>query len=299
MEKILVVDDNELNCDMVCDVLEEWGFCVKRAYQGIEVLPIVETFKPDLILLDVMLPGMNGFEICKRIKSDPNKNDIAIILLTVLNDVDDRTQGVNVGADLFLSKPVNYKELRKQIEFVLNKKKKLADMESIDNICEFLLNLIKVIDIDLYKIIYEIKDYSLKLADILSLKEDDISKIKTGVVFYGLGYIIKEKGFTEEEIIQVVSPLKIAPNIYPYIGYSKELKIDLSNEEIEIGIRILYFLNKFCKLKAEGKTSKEAYNLLTENEKDKNNKVVKGFEQIIEDETFMNDLFFGDILLKK
>ena len=86
MEKILVIDDNEVICDMLYDVLNEWGFCAEKAYQGMKALPLVDEFQPDLVLLDVMLPGMNGFEICRRIKSDPEKEHIAVILLTVLSD---------------------------------------------------------------------------------------------------------------------------------------------------------------------------------------------------------------------
>lgn len=110
MAKILVVDDNLASCEMLSDVLTQWGYDVRQAHQGKEVLPLVEEFAPDLVLLDVMLPGMNGFEICKRIKASPKTENIAVILLTVLNDVEDRTQGIRVGADLFLSKPVNYKD---------------------------------------------------------------------------------------------------------------------------------------------------------------------------------------------
>ena len=107
MAKILVVDDNLASCEMLSDVLTQWGYDVRQAHQGKEVLPLVEEFAPDLVLLDVMLPGMNGFEICKRIKASPKTENIAVILLTVLNDVEDRTQGIRVSADLFLSKPAN------------------------------------------------------------------------------------------------------------------------------------------------------------------------------------------------
>ena len=136
MAKILVVDDNLASCEMLSDVLTQWGYDVRQAHQGKEVLPLVEEFAPDLVLLDVMLPGMNGFEICKRIKASPKTENIAVILLTVLNDVEDRTQGIRVGADLFLSKPVNYKELRRQIEFVLSNKTHIAELEESAAVCE-------------------------------------------------------------------------------------------------------------------------------------------------------------------
>lgn len=141
MAKILVVDDNLANCDLLADVLSQWGYEVAQAHQGKEVLPMVEAFRPDLVLLDVMLPGMNGFEICKRIKASAETENIAVILLTVLNDVEDRAQGIRVGADLFLSKPVNYKELRRQIEFVLSNKTHMEELEESEAICECLLRL--------------------------------------------------------------------------------------------------------------------------------------------------------------
>ena len=97
MAKILVVDDNLANCDLLADVLSQWGYEVAKAHQGKEVLPMVEAFRPDLVLLDVMLPGMNGFEICKRIKASAETENIAVILLTVLNDVEDRAQGIRGG----------------------------------------------------------------------------------------------------------------------------------------------------------------------------------------------------------
>ena len=145
MAKILVVDDNLANCDLLADVLSQWGYEVAQAHQGKEVLPMVEAFRPDLVLLDVMLPGMNGFEICKRIKASAETENIAVILLTVLNDVEDRAQGIRVGADLFLSKPVNYKELRRQIEFVLSNKTHMEELEESEAICECLLRLMSTV----------------------------------------------------------------------------------------------------------------------------------------------------------
>ncbi len=103
---------------------------------------MVQKIQPDLVLLDVMLPGMNGFEICKRItKTSPKTENIAVILLTVLKEVEDRTNAINVGARYFLSKPVNHKELKKQIEFALQNKNKILYMEDARSVCRSFLKL--------------------------------------------------------------------------------------------------------------------------------------------------------------
>ena len=90
MEKILIVDDNKQNCDIIKDLLETWGYHVYVAFEGYEAINIAINHKPAVILLDVMLPGMNGFEICEKLKNNANTQNISIIMLTALNEVEDR-----------------------------------------------------------------------------------------------------------------------------------------------------------------------------------------------------------------
>ena len=143
MDRILVVDDHVQNCEIIGDVLTAWGYDVYNAFHGMEALKAVTTYRPDLILLDVMLPGMNGFEVCKKIKNNPQTADIPIIMLTVLNEVEDRIRCFDVGAEEFLSKPVNYNELKNRIITLINNKRQLAKMESQKQIIQGFLETMR------------------------------------------------------------------------------------------------------------------------------------------------------------
>lgn len=290
MEKILVVDDNEAICDMLYDVLNEWGFCVEKAYQGIKVLPLVEEFGPDLILLDVMLPGMNGFEICKRIKSDPEKEHIAVILLTVLSDVSDRMQAVNVGADLFLNKPVNYKELRKQIGYLLMRKKRLADMEKAESVCQFILNLVRYMDSELYSHAKEVKRYCDHLLHILNFSENERIEIDLGIAFHIFGEFVMSHGITKDELEDIVAPLKLSGRIVPYLSYEEnETFIDQDSRNVKV-IRIV---KKFCEFKRAGKNNEESLTLLAEMVPVADRELLDGLQRQISAEKFMENLKSG------
>lgn len=108
---ILVVDDHEQNVELIEAYLEDIGCKVRTAKDGIEALAAVEQQPPDLILLDVMMPRMSGFQVCTRLKSDPATRDIPIVMVTALSEVGDVERAVECGADDFLTKPVFKLEL--------------------------------------------------------------------------------------------------------------------------------------------------------------------------------------------
>jgi DNA-binding response OmpR family regulator len=122
MSKILIVDDSELNVDLLEQSLEMMGHDTVSAYDGQEALEKVAEEAPDLILLDVMMPIMDGFEVCERVKNNPETQLTPIIIMTALGDVDDRVRGIEAGADDFLTKPVNNRELEARIETALRLK---------------------------------------------------------------------------------------------------------------------------------------------------------------------------------
>jgi two-component system, cell cycle response regulator len=106
MPLILVVDDAELNIELLERKLENGGFETVRAVSGASALEAAQKHLPDLILLDVMMPVMDGFEVCRRLRADPRAAEIPIILLTALSDPADRLRGFEAGADDFLTKPI-------------------------------------------------------------------------------------------------------------------------------------------------------------------------------------------------
>lgn len=216
-EKILVVDDNVENCSMMADLLIQWGYRVEEAHQGREVLELVKRFKPDLILLDVMLPGMNGFEICKRIKQSPETENIAVIMLTVLDDAEDRTRGIAVGADLFISRPVNYKELHRQIESVLANKRKVMDTESPLSIYHFFLNLLCQLSPELYQNIKQVLHYSRGISKLLGMDEETIIMIELGAVLHGFSYLFGANSERLRITRGVLQPLRVADYLDLYL----------------------------------------------------------------------------------
>ena len=117
--KILVVDDNEQNLELLVAYLETLGCPVVTAIDGVDALDKVAAEKPDLILLDIMMPRMSGFEVCRKIKSDPTTRDTPVIMVTALNELTDIERGVESGTDDFITKPVNRLELTTRVKSLL------------------------------------------------------------------------------------------------------------------------------------------------------------------------------------
>ncbi len=120
--RILVVDDNPLNVKLLAAMLEYEYYVVSTAAGGFEALAKIEAEKPDIILLDVMMPGLDGFETCRRIKADPAMARIPVVMVTALSDVADRVKGLEAGADDFLTKPINDLALMARVRSLLRLK---------------------------------------------------------------------------------------------------------------------------------------------------------------------------------
>jgi len=119
--KILVVDDEPMNVDLL-EAHLSIDYDVVTASSGEEAIEKVKAEKPDIILLDIMMPGMDGYEVSKRLKSDLGTQFIPIILVTALSDVGDRIKGSDAGSDDFLTKPVNKEELLSRVKALLRTK---------------------------------------------------------------------------------------------------------------------------------------------------------------------------------
>lgn len=145
MAKILVVDDNEQLNSMLKDVLESWGHTVLMAGEGRLCLEYARKDRPDIILLDVMLPGLSGYEVCSELRKDPATAYTVVIMITALADVDNRIHGYKLGADNFLVKPINYDELQAILNKYLENKKQIDTMEKRSDVVDGLLHLISMI----------------------------------------------------------------------------------------------------------------------------------------------------------
>lgn len=117
--KILIADDNEANVELLEAYLGGLDVETAIAVDGQDTLDKVESFKPDLILLDIMMPKLSGFEVCERLKGDKSTSEIMILMVTALNELGDIERAVEAGTDDFLSKPVNKIELNIRIQNML------------------------------------------------------------------------------------------------------------------------------------------------------------------------------------
>ena len=109
---ILIVDDNRQNLELLEVYLEELsGVTISTAADGIDAMAKIAEERPDLILLDIMMPRMSGFEVCKQIKGSPKTRDIMIVMVTALNETGDIERATECGADDYLSKPIDRKAL--------------------------------------------------------------------------------------------------------------------------------------------------------------------------------------------
>lgn len=116
---ILLVDDNVQNLELMQAYLEELPCRIESATDGVEAVELIERNPPDLVLLDVMMPRMSGFEVCQKIKAMPRTRDIVVIMVTALHEVGDLERAKECGTDDFLTKPVNKIELVMRVRSLL------------------------------------------------------------------------------------------------------------------------------------------------------------------------------------
>jgi len=129
--RILIADDNATNVELLEVYLTEVDCKIATAVDGRDTLDKVAEFQPDLILLDIMMPKLSGFEVCKTLKSDPATKDVMILMVTALNEPGDIERAVMAGCDDFLSKPINKLELLKRVENMLKLRHVTDELERL------------------------------------------------------------------------------------------------------------------------------------------------------------------------
>ena len=126
---VLIVDDNPQNVELLCAFLESLPVKIVTAGDGIEALRKVAEHNPDLILLDIMMPHMSGFQVCERLKGDPKTRDIQVLMVTALNELGDIERATECGTDDFVSKPVNKFELITRVKSLLKVRHLKSELE--------------------------------------------------------------------------------------------------------------------------------------------------------------------------
>ncbi len=126
--RVLVVDDVEANVKLLEAKLSSEYFEVLQAYNGRTALEIADAELPDMILLDVMMPRMDGFEVCRQLKANPRTADVPVVMVTALSDVANRLRGLEAGADDFLTKPVNDIALFARVRSLVRLKRMMEEL---------------------------------------------------------------------------------------------------------------------------------------------------------------------------
>ncbi|TVQ62376.1 MAG: response regulator [Phycisphaerales bacterium] len=127
---VLIVDDNEQNLELLEAYLEDLGVPIVTATDGQQALDLAAKHKPAVVLLDVMMPRMSGFQACERLKKNEATRDVPVILVTALNEVADQERGVEAGADDFLTKPVNRLELLTRVRSLMKVSRLQTDLDA-------------------------------------------------------------------------------------------------------------------------------------------------------------------------
>jgi CheY-like chemotaxis protein len=130
-DRVLIADDNEANVELLEAYLADMDVDIAVAVDGQDTLDKAAAFDPHLILLDIMMPKLSGFEVCERLKSDPRTRRIMVLMVTALNEHGDMERGVEAGADDFLAKPVNKESLLKRVELMLKLRNVTDELERL------------------------------------------------------------------------------------------------------------------------------------------------------------------------
>ena len=219
-QTILIVDDTPVGRDTLEALLYKQGYSLEFASNGPETLVKAEELMPDLILLDVMMPGMNGFEVCTRLRENPLIAEVPVIMVTALDDQSSRVKGIEAGADDFITKPFNRVELRARVKTILrlNRYRRLQDERSL--LISALENLQSAYDETIRGWGYaldlrddetqghsrRVTELTEKVAIEIGIPEEEIIHIKRGAILHDIGKIgipdsilLKNGPLSEEE----------------------------------------------------------------------------------------------------
>jgi putative two-component system response regulator len=187
--RILVVDDEPLNLKLMEALLTSAKYSVVKSSSGQDALKAVSRSQFDLIILDVMMPGMDGFDVCRRLKAAENTRMLPVILLTALNDTESRLKGIEAGADDFVSKPPDRLELLARVKSLVKIRKLNKNLTNIESVLFSLANTIEAKDPYTQGHISRVSNIAVSLGRSLGLTSEDIVALRYGGILHDIGKI--------------------------------------------------------------------------------------------------------------
>jgi len=188
-ERILIVDDEADARVPLAMLLRREGFEVRDASDGKSALAECASFHPDLILLDILMPGMSGFEVCWRIKAAPETRLTPVVLVTGLSGTEERIRGINAGADDFLSKPIDFNELLARTRSLLRLKQYTDELEHAESVLFSLAYAIEARDPYTHGHCERLAEMSMHLARKLKLSEEHIGALRRAGYVHDIGKV--------------------------------------------------------------------------------------------------------------
>jgi len=261
-ERILIVDDETAARIALGTLLRREGFEVREASDGPSALHECAKFRPDVILLDILMPGMNGFEVCRRIKATPETRLTPVVLITGLSATEDRIEGINAGADDFLTKPLDINELLARTRSLLRLKQITDELENAETIVFTLAQSIEARDPYTRGHCERLAEMSARLGTRLQIPEEHIKALRWAGIVHDIGKVVvpdaillKPGPLTLEEMAvmrkhsvvgeRICAPLRAFRLVTPIIRHHHEKRDGsgypdgLRGEEIPLTARIL------------------------------------------------------------
>jgi putative two-component system response regulator len=187
--RILVVDDLEANRKLLGSLLTRDGYWVTFAEDGRAALDMVARDQPDLVLMDVMMPNLNGFDACLTIKRNPITRLTPVVLITALQNSEDRIRGLDAGADDFLSKPFNAHELRARVRSLIRIKRYTDDLDTAESVILSLALTIEARDHYTEGHCQRLAAYASSLGRHIGLSDDDVEALTRGGYLHDIGKV--------------------------------------------------------------------------------------------------------------
>ena len=186
---VLVVDDQQANAHLLERHLVREGFSVTTTTDGQTAIDTVHDARPDVVLLDVVMPGLSGFEVCRRLKRDPTTRLTPVVLVTALNERAHRIEGINVGADDFLSKPVDPLELKARVRSLARLKQFTDELDSAEAVIVSLAQTIEARDEYTVGHCQRLARYATALGADIGLRPDELDTLERGGFLHDIGKI--------------------------------------------------------------------------------------------------------------
>ena len=274
---VLAVDDNEQNLQLLEEYLWSWGYDVVLARDGREAVELYPRHNPSVIVLDVMMPVMDGYEACQQIKSSPAGRTIPILMLTALTGTDDKIRALQAGADDFLNKPINRDELRTRIRSLIRIRNLRKELDSSENIIMTLTSALESKDARTMGHVHRVAAYAAHLCDKLGMSTEERETVIKGAMLHDVGmigvpdHLLTTAPANDEERerfadhtrmgASILEPMMTFRQFVPIVRWHHE-RYDgggypdhLSGEQIPLEAQIVGIANRFDEIHHEGSLS--------------------------------------------